>query len=288
MSKIEWTNITWNPITGCNKKSEGCLNCYAEKMHKRLTAMGQEKYKFPFECVLFHYEELGRDLGKKPKMVFVNSMSDTFNEKISDEQIDKILGFCNANQHHQFQVLTKRAERVPGFSYPNNIWLGVTVENANHKNRIDYLRKTNAKIKFLSCEPLLGDLGELDLTGIDWVICGGETGFNARPVHPDWIRNIQKQCKVAGVPFFFKQWGEWAVVYERNKGGTAENYFNDNESEYYDKYNRMNFAGGYGFHGENVCYFDKVGKKKAGALLDGVEYKEFPNYIVQFGEMEGE
>lgn len=282
MSKIEWTNETWNIITGCNKKSEGCLNCYAETMHKRLRAMGQEKYKFPFNGVVFHYEELGRDLGKKPKMFFVNSMSDTFNEKISDEQIDKILAACGKYPQHVFQVLTKRAERVPGFTYPKNIWLGVTVELAKYKSRIDYLRKTDAKIKFLSCEPLLGDLGELDLTGIDWVICGGESGPNARPMHPDWVRNIQKQCKEQGVAFFFKQWGTWKPVYERNKGGTTNNYFNDTESEYYDKYRRMNTAGGYGFHGENVCYFDKVGKSKSGAILDGKEYKEFPNFIVDF------
>lgn len=253
-TKIEWTNITWNPITGCNKKSEGCLNCYAEKMHKRLTAMGQEKYKFPFDCVRFHYEELGRDLGKKPKMVFVNSMSDTFNENISDEQIEKILGFCNANQHHQFQVLTKRAERVPGFDYPNNVWLGVTVENVNHKDRIEYLKKTNAKIKFLSCEPLLGDLGKLDLTGIDWVICGGETGVKARSMSPEWVRNIQKQCKEQNVAFFFKQWGDFKKKFDK-------------------ELNPLN---------ERLKIENKI------PLLDGVEYKEFPNYIVQFGDMEGE
>jgi len=280
MTKIEWTNETWNPITGCCKKSEGCLNCYAEKMHKRLTAMGQEKYKFPFENVVFHYEELSRKLSNKPKMFFVNSMSDTFNEKISGEQILKILTFCEKYPQHIFQILTKRAERMDGFLYPENVWLGVTVEKAKYKNRIDNLRKTNAKIKFLSCEPLLEDLGELDLNGIDWVICGGETGSNARPMHPDWVRNIQKQCKEQNVAFFFKQWGQWSLVYERDKGGTTNNYFNDTETEFYDKYRRLNFAGGCGFHGENVCYFKKVNKKTSGALLDGKEYKEFPNYIV--------
>ena len=279
MSKIEWTNKTWNPITGCLKYSEGCQNCYAEKMTKRLAAMGQEKYKNGFNKVVFHPEELKRDFGGKSKMIFVNSMSDTFHADISKFQISKMLEYCSFNKQHIFQILTKRAARVEEFSYPPNVWLGVTVEKENYKNRIEFLRHTDAKIKFLSCEPLLGDLGELDLTGIDWVIAGGESGPGARPMHPDWVRNIQKQCQKQNVPFFFKQWGEWSVVYERNKGGTADNYFNDTETEYYNKYRRLNFAGGCGFHGENVCYFNKVGKSKSGAILDGKEYKEFPKIL---------
>lgn len=279
MSKIEWTNETWNPVTGCSKYSEGCQNCYAEKMTKRLAAMGQEKYKNGFNKVVFHPEELNRDFGGKSKMIFVNSMSDTFHADISKFQISKMLEYCSCNKQHIFQILTKRAARVEEFSYPPNIWLGVTVEKENYKNRIEFLRRTDAKVKFLSCEPLLGDLGELDLTGIDWVIVGGESGPGARPMHPDWVRNIQKQCQEQNVPFFFKQWGEWSVVYERNKGGTTDNYFNDAETEYYNKYRRLNFAGGCGFHGENVCYFDKVGKSKSGAILDGKEYKEFPKIL---------
>ena len=279
MSKIEWTNETWNPVTGCSKYSEGCQNCYAEKMTKRLAAMGQEKYKNGFNKVVFHPEELNRDFGGKSKMIFVNSMSDTFHADISKFQISKMLEYCSFNKQHIFQILTKRAARVEEFSYPPNVWLGVTVEKENYKNRIEFLRHTDAKIKFLSCEPLLGDLGELDLTGIDWVIVGGESGPGARPMHPDWVRNIQKQCQKQNVPFFFKQWGEWSVVYERNKGGTADNYFNDTETEYYNKYRRLNFAGGCGFHGENVCYFNKVGKSKSGAILDGKEYKEFPKIL---------
>ncbi len=279
MSKIEWTNETWNPVTGCSKYSEGCQNCYAERMTKRLAAMGQEKYKNGFNKVVFHPEELNRDFGGKSKMIFVNSMSDTFHADISKFQISKMLEYCSFNKQHIFQILTKRAARVEEFSYPPNVWLGVTVEKENYKNRIEFLRHTDAKIKFLSCEPLLGDLGELDLTGIDWVIAGGESGPGARPMHPDWVRNIQKQCQEQDVPFFFKQWGEWSVVYERNKGGTTDNYFNDTETEYYNKYRRLNFAGGCGFHGENVCYFDKVGKSKSGAILDGKEYKEFPKIL---------
>lgn len=279
VSKIEWTNETWNPVTGCSKYSEGCQNCYAEKMTKRLAAMGQEKYKNGFNKVVFHPGELNRDFGRKSKMIFVNSMSDTFHADISKFQISKMLEYCSFNKQHIFQILTKRAARVEEFSYPPNVWLGVTVEKENYKNRIEFLRHTDAKVKFLSCEPLLGDLGKLDLTGIDWVIVGGESGPGARPMHPDWVRNIQKQCQKQNVPFFFKQWGEWSVVYERNKGGTTDNYLNDTETEYYNKYRRLNFAGGCGFHGENVCYFDKVGKSKSGAILDGKEYKEFPKIL---------
>ena len=180
MSKIEWTNKTWNPVTGCSKYSEGCQNCYAEKMTKRLAAMGQEKYKNGFNKVVFHPEELNRGFGGKSKMIFVNSMSDTFHADISKFQISKMLEYCSCNKQHIFQILTKRAARVEEFSYPPNIWLGVTVEKENYKNRIEFLRRTDAKVKFLSCEPLLGDLGELDLTGIDWVIgrrirTGGKT-----------------------------------------------------------------------------------------------------------------
>nr|DAT94610.1 MAG TPA: Protein of unknown function (DUF5131) [Caudoviricetes sp.] len=291
MTKIEWTNETWNPITGCCKKSEGCLNCYAEKMHKRLTAMGQEKYKFPFENVVFHYEELSRKLSNKPKMFFVNSMSDTFNEKISGEQILKILTFCEKYPQHIFQILTKRAERVGGFLYPENVWLGVTVEKAKYKNRIDYLRKTNAKIKFLSCEPLLEDLGELDLSGIDWVICGGETGSKARPMHPDWVRNIQRQCKEQNVSFFFKQWGEWRPICKNEyvpfpaekkiingkvilfSGFTIDGIY-PKDIEEFEKITEINVEESKG----NIVL--KLGKTKSGALLDGKEYKEFPNYIV--------
>lgn len=288
MSKIEWTNETWNPVTGCSKYSEGCQNCYAERMTKRLAAMGQEKYKNGFNKVVFHPEAISKHnfsrLDKKRKMIFVNSMSDTFHRDVTDAEIKIILNECEWNDPNVFQILTKRAERLPRFEYPHNVWLGVTVEMAKYKNRVDYLKQTNAKIKFLSCEPLLGDLGELDLTGIDWVIVGGESGPGARPMHPDWVRNIQKQCQEQNVPFFFKQWGEWSVVYERNKGGTTDNYFNDTETEYYNKYRRLNFAGGCGFHGENVCYFDKVGKSKSGAILDGKEYKEFPKFLQKEGQ----
>ena len=284
MSKIEWTNETWNPVTGCTKYSEGCQNCYAEKMTRRLAAMRQEKYKNGFNTIVFHPEELNRDFGGKSKMIFVNSMSDTFHSEISKFQISKILEFCSFNKQHIFQILTKRAERLPDFEYPFNVWLGVTVEMSKYKNRIEYLRQTNAKVKFLSCEPLLGDLGKLDLTGIDWVIVGGESGPGARPMHPDWVRNIQKQCQEQNVPFFFKQWGEWVSVSQTDisflekpcqillKNGDLINGIFPADVKKFEKdhYKIDDFSG--------VIIF-KVGKSKSGAILDGKEYKEFPKIL---------
>lgn len=276
-TKIEWTNETWNPVTGCTKYSQGCQNCYAEKMHKRLTAMGQEKYSKPFNEVVFHKEALSNHkfsrLDTKRKLIFVNSMSDTFHKDITDSQIKDILDECEWNDPNVFQILTKRAERLPDFEYPFNVWLGVTVEMAKYKSRMQYLKQTNAKIKFLSCEPLLEDLGELDLTGIDWVICGGESGKNARPMHPDWVRNIQRQCQEQNVPFFFKQWGEFAPV--------------ESSIEYLElqKTYWIDFNGQVTTVKKKIPSFlqynratamKKVGKAKSGALLDGKEYKEFP------------
>ena len=284
-TKIEWTNETWNPITGCSHASEGCQNCYAEKMHKRLTAMGQKKYSKPFNEVVFHKNCIFDGTMGKRKMIFVNSMSDTFHPKITNDEIQTILCECEFNCWHNFQILTKRAERLPDFKYPKNVWLGVTVEMAKYKNRMEYLKQTNAKVKFLSCEPLLEDLGELDLNGIDWVIVGGESGKNARPLHPDWVHNIQKQCKEQGVPFFFKQWGEWLPAYRNLMKN--EPYFititPDEKVEHQAVVKHMpfdfmkkNFKLYSWENGFSCMYSLKVGKRKAGALLDGKEYKQFP------------
>jgi len=269
MSKIEWTNETWNIITGCTKHSEGCKNCYAEKMHKRLTAMGQEKYKEPFSKIIFHSMELNRLIGKN-KMVFVNSMSDTFHQEIQDSDINRLLTACKVQPWNQFQILTKRAYRLPDFIYPPNVWLGVTVENSKHKDRIDFLKKTNAKIKFLSCEPLLSDLGKLDLKGIDWVIIGGETGANARAMHPLWAYNIIHQCKKQNVPIFFKQWGEWIPELE-TRHITLNSFAGSGEL--------LNFDGtiaNWDDFKEDQYLMFKVGKKNAGSKIGGKEYKEFP------------
>ncbi len=210
-SKIEWTESTWNPVTGCTKISFGCLNCYAERMAVRLKAMGQKNYRDGFK-VKCHPHTLNMPLRwKKPQVIFVNSMSDLFHKDVPDHFIFDIFATMQQAQQHQYQILTKRAERVaklsPELSWLENIWMGVTVEAADYKYRIDYLRYTGAKIKFLSLEPLLGDLGELNLDGIDWVIAGGESGPGARPIDIGWVRNIREQCLAQKVPFFFKQWG---------------------------------------------------------------------------------
>lgn len=210
-SKIEWTETTWNPTTGCTKISSGCANCYAEKMAVRLKAMGTPKYTNGFKVTL-HEDCLSEPYSwKKPKVIFVNSMSDLFHEDIPFEFIEKVFKVMNENPQHIFQVLTKRAELVleysPKLNWTSNIWMGVTVEDSMAKSRIEYLKQTSAAIKFLSCEPLISDLGKLDLENINWVIVGGESGPKSRPIKEDWVLDIFNQCKSADIPFFFKQWG---------------------------------------------------------------------------------
>jgi protein gp37 len=210
-SAIEWTESTWNPVTGCTKISAGCKNCYAERMAKRLQAMGQYNYRNGFKLTCHqHVIELPLQW-KKPQMIFVNSMSDLFHKYVPQEFILKIFDTMNLASQHTFQVLTKRAERLENLSpllpWSKNIWMGVTIENSDYKERIDYLCKTDAFIKFLSLEPLLEDVGKLDLKGIDWVIVGGESGPKARPIRESWVRNIKEQCRKQNVSFFFKQWG---------------------------------------------------------------------------------
>jgi protein gp37 len=210
-SSIEWTEMTWNPTTGCSKISAGCKFCYAEIMSKRLQAMGIEKYKDNFE-VRTHEASLRIPYSwKHSKVVFVNSMSDLFHKDVPLEFIKKVFAVMNDNPQHVFQVLTKRAERLfevhKQLKWTHNIWMGVSVENDLVKDRIDYLRRTNARVKFLSCEPLLGPLKKLNLKKIDWVIVGGESGRTPRPMDTDWVLDIQQQCENKEVPFFFKQWG---------------------------------------------------------------------------------
>jgi len=210
-SSIEWTEMTWNPVTGCTKISTGCKFCYAEIMSKRLQAMGIEKYKDAFK-VRIHEDQLNIPYTwKSSKVVFVNSMSDLFHKNVPLKFIQKVFKVMNDNPNHVFQVLTKRADRLleihKELKWTHNIWMGVSVENSRVKQRIDLLRQTNAKVKFLSLEPLLGPLYNLDLQNIDWVIVGGESGHNPRPMKVDWVLDIQEQCENAGVAFFFKQWG---------------------------------------------------------------------------------
>lgn len=210
-TKIEWTDATWNPVTGCSKISAGCLNCYAERMAKRLQAMGQINYRNGFK-VTCHDHMLEYPLHwKKPRTIFVNSMSDLFHEDIPDDFIFQIFEVMRRAKQHRFQVLTKRAERLEllGRSLPwsANIWMGVTVEKNDYRHRIDLLRQTTAAVKFLSMEPLLSAVPRLNLSGIDWVIVGGESGPGARPMTKEWVEDIRYQCGRQGVPFFFKQWG---------------------------------------------------------------------------------
>jgi protein gp37 len=210
-SKIEWTNSTWNPLTGCSKISSGCKNCYAERMALRLKAMGQQKYSNGFQLTL-HEEVLEQPLQwKNPQMIFVNSMSDLFHEDVPEEFILRAFDVMKEAYWHTFQVLTKRSNRLleinQEIEWPKNVWMGVSVENENNVYRIDHLRGTNACVKFLSLEPLLGPLAGLNLNNIDWVIVGGESGPGARTIRKDWVLDIRNQCLSAEVPFFFKQWG---------------------------------------------------------------------------------
>ena len=210
-SAIEWTESSWNPVTGCTKISAGCAHCYAERMAKRLHAMGQPNYRNGFE-VTCHPDALELPLKwKKPQMIFVNSMSDLFHKAVPAEFIGEIFFTMNQARWHTFQILTKRADRLrqlaPHLKWTPNVWMGVTVENDRHVDRIDRLREVPAAVRFLSLEPLLGPLPELDLSHIDWVIVGGESGPGARPMDPDWVLDLRDQCLNAGVAFFFKQWG---------------------------------------------------------------------------------
>lgn len=211
ISKIEWTEVTWNPTTGCNKISTGCKFCYAEIMSARLKAMGQEKYRNGFELTL-HEDALKIPYTwMQPKIVFVNSMSDLFHKNVPLEFIQKVFKVMNDNPRHIFQVLTKRADILLKYNdkltWSDNIWMGVSVEDANFYDRIKVLKKTGAKVKFLSLEPLIGPCPKLPLKGIDWVIVGGESGHKSRPMIKEWAEDILKQCRKVGVPFFFKQWG---------------------------------------------------------------------------------
>ena len=210
-SLIEWTESTWNPTTGCTKISLGCKNCYAERIAYRLQSMGNPSYVNGFSITCHNHMLYQPIKWKKPQRIFVNSMSDLFHENIPNEFIFKVFEVMNRANWHQYQVLTKRSERLldlnKQLNWQPNIWIGVTVEASMYKYRIEHLKKTDAYIKFLSLEPLLDAIGHLDLSLIDWVIVGGESGPNARPIEKSWVLDILNQCKKANVPFFFKQWG---------------------------------------------------------------------------------
>lgn len=288
-SKIEWTERVWNPTTGCNKVSQGCKNCYAELMHKRLMKMSPEKYAKPFlDGAYSHLDTLTIPATwKKPSLVFVNSMSDLFHEDISFEFIAAVFSVMSDIDRHTYQVLTKRPERMVKFYEwqaarlgaewmpSNNVWIGVSVEDQETADkRIPYLLQCKAAVRFLSCEPLLGIikfkpvvwetlLGNMQtpglFTGIDWIIVGGESGHKARPLNPEWVKHILAQCLVAGVPVYFKQWGEWVP----NNHSFTKIDFTKSKAKC-----KELIADGYQFF--------KVGKNKSGRLFGGVEYTEFP------------
>lgn len=219
-SAIEWTEATWNPTTGCDRVSRGCDNCYAMTLAKRLKAMGQPRYQRdgdprtsgPGFGLTVHLDSLRLPLTwKRPRVVFVNSMSDLFHAQVPVAFVRQVFDVMAATPQHTYQVLTKRARRLrrlaPSLSWPDNVWMGVSVEDANAVDRIENLRAVPSAVRFLSCEPLLGPLSTLTLDGIGWVIAGGESGNNARPMDPAWVEDLRDQCTAAGVPFFFKQWG---------------------------------------------------------------------------------
>jgi len=223
-SKIEWTECTWNPVTGCTKISAGCRNCHAERMARRLQAMGQPNYRNGFRVTLHpHMLELPLRW-KQPRTIFVNLMSDLFHKDVPFDFIARVFDvMCRAPQH-RFQILTKRAERLEALSarlsWPDNVWVGVTVENSECAFRIQHLRQTDAAIKFISFEPLLGPISDISLEGIDWVIVGGESGPGARPMRREWGTNVRDRCLAARIPFFFKQWGG---VNKKRNGRSLEN-----------------------------------------------------------------
>lgn len=215
-SKIEWTEQTWNPATGCTKVSPGCKHCYAETMAARLKAMGASGYERGFRLAL-HPNRLTQPIQrKKPTIWFVNSMSDLFHERIPDKFLDQVFETIRSTPHHTYQILTKRAERLPQYfserECPRNVWLGVSVEDSRYGvPRIDHLRQVDARVRFLSIEPLLEDVGPMDLRGIHWVIVGGESGAKARPMRPEWVDAVRRQCEQQHAAFFFKQWGGWGA-----------------------------------------------------------------------------
>lgn len=229
-SKIEWTDKTWNPVTGCTKKSEGCVHCYAEVMARRLKGMGKPKYKNAFRLTL---QPKALDEPKswtKSHNIFVCSMGDLFHEKVPFAYIDKVMQTITETPQHRYQILTKRAERMHEYftnhSIPSNVWLGVTVESKKNIFRIDYLRDLNAPVRFLSCEPLLEDLEDLNLLGINWIIVGGESGMQARPMKSEWLLNIYQQAKKQHIAFFFKQWGTWGPDgIKRNKHANGKELY---------------------------------------------------------------
>ena len=282
-TKIEWTEKSWNPVTGCTKISPGCQNCYAERMSKRLRGRCGYDAENPFKVTL-HPNRLEEPLRcSKPSTIFVCSMGDLFHPEVPFAYIERVFNIMLHAPQHTFLVLTKRPRTAKMFLDPNlrsdvfkhwplpNVWLGVTAENRPMwYERVPILKQIEAAKRFVSCEPDLGPLGEVDLIGLDWIICGGETGPNARPMHPDWARSLRDQCQEAGVPFFFKQWGEWAPMGVLYAKGESRFVLNDGTSINNEQYATGEAPDKY------PCRMVRVGKKAAGRSLDGREWNEMP------------
>ena len=274
-SRIEWTEHTWNPVVGCTKISPGCKHCYAEVMSRRLRAMGAAGYEAGLRPVRTLHARLEEPLRRRmPPTYFVNSMSDLFHDRVPTAFIDDVFDVMRRAEQHSFQVLTKRAERMAAYSLdvsvPRNVWLGVSVENRRHGvPRIEWLRRARATTRFLSVEPLLENLGPLDLTSIDWVIVGGESGRGARPMNEEWVRSLRDQCEVGMLPFLFKQWGSGSRF--RDKHGDIWTYGADG---------LMHAPETAPFSREHVERkwgpLRALDKKAAGRELDGRTWDEFP------------
>ena len=284
-SAIEWTDVVWNPTTGCDRISPGCDNCYALTMAARLKGMGQAKYQNdgdprtsgPGFALTVHPDTLDLPLTwRKPRRVFVNSMSDLFHKDVPEGFVGRVFNVMAQTPQHTYQVLTKRPQRMarvlgpdgcgfyasenPGLPCPQpNVWLGTSIESDRYAFRADHLRATPAAVRWLSLEPLLGPLPSLDLTGIDWVVVGGESGVKARPMHPEWARDIRDRCVAAGVPLFFKQWGTWSWTYAGWPVSARSVVLDDGAGRF--------------------CKMWRVGKVNAGRQLDGRTWDEYPQKI---------
>lgn len=299
-TRIEWTKYSWNPVTGCSPCSEGCEHCYAQRMAKRLAGRFGYPKDNPF-AVTVHHDRFCEPLEMhKPTIIFTCSMGDLFHDEVRTDTIFRVFDVMRRAKWHQFIVLTKRPHRVPHFCqaylghpsmedphkvWPDNVIAMTTVENQDRAyERIPHLLRIPAKLRGLSIEPMLGPIDISYFLGlrntevhkhahIDLVIVGGETGPGARPMHPDWVRKIRDNCQSSGVSFFFKSWGDWVTVYDRDKDDPDWRKCPEakNNNERY-----LNLAGGHGFHGDRVLFVRKVGKKKAGRLLDGREWNEWP------------
>jgi protein gp37 len=273
MSDIEWTDETWNPVTGCTQISPGCENCYALRMSHRLKAMGVANYRNAFELTT-HDHVLEKPLSwKKPRKVFVNSMSDLFHRDVPVEFIKRVLDVCRRAHWHQFQILTKRSQRLARdaklLDWPNNVWMGTSVESQEYAYRVDHLREVPAAVRFISFEPLIGPVDRVDLTGIDWAIVGGESGPGSRPSHPDWFRKIRRLCEKQGTAFFFKQYGDFAPAQEEIEEKRAIRI--DRQGvirESTDKRTRKTDA-----------VVVRIGKGNAGRMLDGRTWDAYPENV---------